>query len=1077
MSSAHEVDPWHVITEVTAKLSTVTNLDDSLTILVRAAQTLTDATAIAVLAIPDSKAPATPTRAFALSGNKHPTWHPIAGVTHDAILEVIATRRPVWKRQQPAPALSAGFTDALLRGPWTSLILPVFSRPQLIATFHVDWSRDGTPPNAILPPLTVICTLVANALKHTEVAASSRIHMNLLQALVNVTTALNEQGSEQSIITSLQEMLRLSGASSGAIAVLQTAEATSAITLAARLPQSVVYEPKPPIDQQFLHQLQGRKEIVFLAASGAAVHAEDRLPDGTLAWRRLVVPISYRTQLIAYVDLAVETPWYSPALADALTQLGCQLGCLIAGQRTERSSAEAHRSLAQALFASGSILFTYDRHIGKVLRTEGDSEWLVGVPSAQTVGHSLLDFVHPSVISDVQRRVAERQQGNLAYEQYETILRHADGHPVPVIISSGGLPPEADATASTVVCVATSTQDISRLSRERDEALQALEAAIRATHALTETGAAVMIYTPDGAISDADGATQTLCGVDASDLLGTFIADLFATTGNAAAPSTSASVLLSSTPRQALLYARHTTGHSTAVLATIAPHYHEGQIVSYTALFIGMRAGEAALHEHSEAHELLVTALERLEAAIFFYDLHGSIRNVLGPTEVLLGRRREDLIGKPFAMLTAPEEQELLHHDVEQMQASPTLRVQRYRQVLTASGERKKMLITSAGYRNANGEPERISQIVDVTDWEGLERGQDINLSVLDFALRSTSTILLTADAKGTIIRAQGATSELTGWISKELTGRPIADLFVAAPHDQPMISTASRHAGETHQTILPVRHRHGSTFEALVTRTVRRLSAEHTLNVFSITDITKLHYLEQQQRQTLAQLSFALIATTTILIIYDFDGKILAVAGAVEQFTGSSKADIIGRSILDFIAPADIPRVIEALQRLPFDTNFPRQMEVRVQHINGDTRDAIITTALYTIDGQPAGGMTIVTDITAQRALTHERNRLLTINARNEGALRTGQAVMHQLGSPLATIRTYLSLIEMQESPSPTLAHHLGIIDAQVERCSELLAQFGEIVRYEEVESPAGTQLDLPHSHTILTDPIDSRD
>ena len=81
---------------------------------------------------------------------------------------------------------------------------------------------------------------------------------------------------------------------------------------------------------------------------------------------------------------------------------------------------------------------------------------------------------------------------------------------------------------------------------------------------------------------------------------------------------------------------------------------------------------------------------------------------------------------------------------------------------------------------------------------------------------------------------------------------------------------------------------------------------------------------------------------------------------------------------------------------------------------------------------------------------------------ARAEGAVRTGRAVAHRLGSPLATVVGLATLVGDDPRLPPDLRDDARLMQAEALRAGDLLGRFARIARYEEEETPAGPQLDL---------------
>jgi PAS domain S-box-containing protein len=88
-----------------------------------------------------------------------------------------------------------------------------------------------------------------------------------------------------------------------------------------------------------------------------------------------------------------------------------------------RESEQRFRDLARAAF--DFVVFTRE---GIILDVEGDSRPVIGVPPAQMIGRSVLDFTAPSAQPLVQQQIKQGFVGS-----YEAAAVHADGELIPVL--------------------------------------------------------------------------------------------------------------------------------------------------------------------------------------------------------------------------------------------------------------------------------------------------------------------------------------------------------------------------------------------------------------------------------------------------------------------------------------------------------------------------------------------------------------------------------------------------------------------------------------------------------------------
>jgi two-component system cell cycle sensor histidine kinase/response regulator CckA len=92
-----------------------------------------------------------------------------------------------------------------------------------------------------------------------------------------------------------------------------------------------------------------------------------------------------------------------------------------------------------------------------------------------------------------------------------------------------------------------------------------------------------------------------------------------------------------------------------------------------------------------------------------------------------------------------------------------------------------------------------------------------------------------------------------------------------------------------------------------------------------------------------------ALAAAAFDYTVFSRDGVVVAAHGNVERVIGWSASDLVGRKILDFIAPSGQPVVIDMVRRNQFGS-----YETAVLRPDGETVPTLVVVAASTLNGQP---------------------------------------------------------------------------------------------------------------------------
>lgn len=216
---------------------------------------------------------------------------------------------------------------------------------------------------------------------------------------------------------------------------------------------------------------------------------------------------------------------------------------------------------------------------------------------------------------------------------------------------------------------------------------------------------------------------------------------------------------------------------------------------------------------------------------------------------------------------------------------------------------------------------------------------------------------------------------------------------------------------------------------------------------------------LERSARERLAA---ALVASSTVVYTCHVDGTIDAVEGSPEAIVGFSAAELVGRHVLDLVHPAEREGCARLLEQWTVESQEVRRAETVLLHRSGRPVPVLIATGPRLEDGRLAGSAGAITDLSTVKQLQAERDAALEAHARADGAVRTGRAVAHELGSPLSTVLALTELLVDDPRLPDDVNVDLHSLRGEADRATRLLHKFGRIARYEEMTTPAGPQLDV---------------
>lgn len=216
------------------------------------------------------------------------------------------------------------------------------------------------------------------------------------------------------------------------------------------------------------------------------------------------------------------------------------------------------------------------------------------------------------------------------------------------------------------------------------------------------------------------------------------------------------------------------------------------------------------------------------------------------------------------------------------------------------------------------------------------------------------------------------------------------------------------------------------------------------------------------QTRQAREELSAALHVSAAVIYSYDQHGRVVQLEGDAEPIFGWPAHEVIGRDLRDFLPETMSQRAQTRIAERAAGDRSVRHYHGEVVHRSG-RRVPIIATVRPRLQGDAVvGGAGAIIDISLFTQLEAERDAARAAQARAEGAMHTGRAVVHELGSPLASVLGLAELLGDDPGLSAEARQDIETLLQEARRAADLLKQFGRIARYEEMPTPFGPQLDV---------------
>jgi PAS domain S-box-containing protein len=238
---------------------------------------------------------------------------------------------------------------------------------------------------------------------------------------------------------------------------------------------------------------------------------------------------------------------------------------------------------------------------------------------------------------------------------------------------------------------------------------------------------------------------------------------------------------------------------------------------------------------------------------------------------------------------------------------------------------------------------------------------------------RARLDMLWTASFEGLIFHSGGVAvdanqrfGEMLGYAPDEVPG---LDTFAfVAPEDRPEARRRVANRIEGEYVITGLR-KDGSRFRAELLSKEGHLG-DQALRVVAVRDVTERERTHALLRESEARLR-DLAAVAFDFIVYSRDGVVVEAHGDVERMVGMKPSELVGRPILDFIAPSGQPLVKEKLGR-----NQLGSYETTLARPDGEAVPTLVVATSSTLDGQPVR-VAGVRDLRPTRRLEAERRAL----------------------------------------------------------------------------------------------------
>ena len=312
------------------------------------------------------------------------------------------------------------------------------------------------------------------------------------------------------------------------------------------------------------------------------------------------------------------------------------------------------------------------------------------------------------------------------------------------------------------------------------------------------------------------------------------------------------------------------------------------------------------------------------------------------------------------------------------------------------------------------------------------------------------------------ILEANHSALALYGYEQEHIRSLNLLDLFANNDQKGPELETELRKASNT---IGPVVHRGAADRELIVSMVFCTFQVRgRDARMLMIQDETARHIAEESLRTSEERYRELFENANDVIFLHDLKGKILAVNRAAESMTGYSRAEVLGKSFDELVAP-EARHLTQDSIRAQLGGSTAQHFELPVLSKLGTRRYLEVSTRIIYRRGHAVAVQGIGRDITerkqAEQRLLESANELQTKNEELSKALRLAREATqlkeqflantsHELRTPMNGIMGMINLLKGTE----LVTDQREYVDAVSQCANDLLTIINDLLDLSQIDA-----------------------
>jgi PAS domain S-box-containing protein len=312
------------------------------------------------------------------------------------------------------------------------------------------------------------------------------------------------------------------------------------------------------------------------------------------------------------------------------------------------------------------------------------------------------------------------------------------------------------------------------------------------------------------------------------------------------------------------------------------------------------------------------------------------------------------------------------------------------------------------------------------------------------------------------ILEANHSALELYGYEQQHIRSLNLLDLFANNDQKGPELEAELR---KPSNTIGPVLHRGAADRELIVSMVFCTFQVrDRDARMLMIQDETARHIAEEALRTSEERYRELFENANDVIFLHDLKGKILAVNRAAESMTGYSRAEVLGKSFDELVAP-EARHLTQDSIRAQLGGSAAQHLELPVLSKLGTTRYLEVSTRIIYRRGHAVAVQGIGRDITerklAEQRLLESANELQIKNEELSKALRLAREATqlkeqflantsHELRTPMNGIMGMIDLLKSTD----LMTNQREYVDAVSQCANDLLTIINDLLDLSQIDA-----------------------